>query len=60
MVKAALVSLGWWTTSQLGNESVMNVSGKTLLITGANRGMGQALVGEALRRGAKRIYAGTS
>jgi NAD(P)-dependent dehydrogenase (short-subunit alcohol dehydrogenase family) len=29
-----------------------------ILITGANRGLGQALVEEALRRGAKRVYAG--
>ena len=28
-------------------------------MTGANRGLGQALVDEALRRGAKRVYAGT-
>ncbi len=32
---------------------------KTIFITGANRGIGRALVEEALRRGAKRIYAGT-
>jgi NAD(P)-dependent dehydrogenase (short-subunit alcohol dehydrogenase family) len=32
---------------------------KTIFVTGANRGIGRALVEEALRRGAKRVYAGT-
>ena len=35
----------------------MTIEGKTVLITGANRGLGQALVDEALRRGAERVYA---
>jgi NAD(P)-dependent dehydrogenase (short-subunit alcohol dehydrogenase family) len=37
----------------------MTIEGKKVLVTGANRGIGQALVEEALRRGAKRVYAGT-
>src|SRR5262249_55570843 len=35
------------------------IDGKAILVTGANRGIGQALVTEALRRGAARVYAGT-
>jgi len=37
----------------------MTIEDRTVLVTGANRGIGQALVQEALRRGAKRVYAGT-
>ncbi len=35
------------------------IEGRSVLVTGANRGLGQALVSEALRRGAARVYAGT-
>jgi NAD(P)-dependent dehydrogenase (short-subunit alcohol dehydrogenase family) len=37
----------------------MTITDKAVLVTGANRGIGQALVAEALARGAKRVYAAT-
>jgi NAD(P)-dependent dehydrogenase (short-subunit alcohol dehydrogenase family) len=37
----------------------MTITEKAVLVTGANRGIGHALVAEALRRGATRVYAGT-
>jgi NAD(P)-dependent dehydrogenase (short-subunit alcohol dehydrogenase family) len=37
----------------------MTIADRAVLVTGANRGIGQALVEDALRRGAKRVYAGT-
>ena len=36
----------------------MTIEGTAVLVTGANRGIGRALVEEALRRGATRVYAG--
>jgi NAD(P)-dependent dehydrogenase (short-subunit alcohol dehydrogenase family) len=36
-----------------------SIADKAVLVTGANRGIGSALVEEALSRGAKRVYAGT-
>jgi NAD(P)-dependent dehydrogenase (short-subunit alcohol dehydrogenase family) len=35
----------------------MSIAGKTVLVTGASRGIGQALVDEALSRGAERVFA---
>jgi predicted metal-binding membrane protein len=37
----------------------MTITGKTVLVTGANRGIGRALAEEAPARGAGRVYAGT-
>jgi NAD(P)-dependent dehydrogenase (short-subunit alcohol dehydrogenase family) len=37
----------------------MRIAETAVLVTGANRGIGRALVEEALRRGVKQVYAGT-
>jgi NAD(P)-dependent dehydrogenase (short-subunit alcohol dehydrogenase family) len=37
----------------------MAIANSTVLVTGANRGIGRALAEEALARGAKRVYLGT-
>jgi NAD(P)-dependent dehydrogenase (short-subunit alcohol dehydrogenase family) len=41
------------------NNDGTDVANKTILITGANRGIGRALVDEALRRGVHRVFAGS-
>ena len=40
-------------------EDLMAVRGKTILVNGANRGIGRALVEKGLRKGAEQVYAGT-
>jgi NAD(P)-dependent dehydrogenase (short-subunit alcohol dehydrogenase family) len=37
----------------------MTISGKTVLVTGSNRGIGRALAAEALARNARQVFAGT-
>jgi NAD(P)-dependent dehydrogenase (short-subunit alcohol dehydrogenase family) len=41
------------------SSGATTIDGSAVLVTGANRGIGHALVEEALRRGARRVYAGT-
>jgi len=40
-------------------SNIRTIANRSVLVTGANRGIGRALVDEALRRGATRVYAGT-
>src|SRR5262245_3802190 len=46
-------------SESIAEENEMKIADTAVLVTGANRGFGRALVEEALRRGAKRVYAGT-
>lgn len=45
------------TTAETTRHSGTPIAGRTVLVTGANRGLGSALVQEALDRGADRVYA---
>jgi uncharacterized protein YbjT (DUF2867 family) len=42
-----------------GDVIMVAISGKAVLVTGGNRGIGRSLVQEALDRGAERVYVGT-
>jgi NAD(P)-dependent dehydrogenase (short-subunit alcohol dehydrogenase family) len=42
-----------------GDGIMTEIAGKTVLVTGGNRGIGRALVEQALQRGAQRVYAST-
>jgi NAD(P)-dependent dehydrogenase (short-subunit alcohol dehydrogenase family) len=44
---------------QKSEDNEMKIADRVLLITGANRGIGRALLEETLRQGARRVYAGT-
>jgi len=44
---------------EAGNFDMTRIADGVFVVTGANRGLGRALVTEALRRGAKRVYAGS-
>lgn len=38
---------------------MVKIADRAVLVTGANRGIGRALVAEALARDARRVFAGT-
>jgi len=46
------------TRENQNRENTMDIKGKTVLVTGANRGIGAAYVAELVARGAAKIYAG--
>jgi NAD(P)-dependent dehydrogenase (short-subunit alcohol dehydrogenase family) len=48
-----------WTMRAREESDTMKIADAAVLVTGANRGLGRALVEEALRRGAGQVYAGT-
>jgi len=45
------------SSEKLTEENAVQLTGQTLLITGASGAIGRALIADALRRGARRIYA---
>jgi NAD(P)-dependent dehydrogenase (short-subunit alcohol dehydrogenase family) len=47
------------TTREEESVIMATIADRAVLVTGANRGIGRALAEEALRRGARRVYAGT-
>ena len=40
------------------DKTTSRLDGLTIMVTGANRGLGAALVTESLSRGARQVYAG--
>ncbi len=51
----------WLETDIIENqnrENAMEIKGKTVLVTGTNRGLGAAYVAELVARGAAKVYAG--
>lgn len=45
-------------TPDVATDPATELAGRTVLVTGAARGLGRALIAEALARGAERVYAG--